>query len=391
MIEAAETLGQQVGVAEACRVLAVPRSSLYEARKPKSEPAPRPTPPRALSAEERARIREIANSERFCDSDPRTIYATLLDEGVYWCDWRTIYRILEEHDEVQERRPQRRAVKRIKPQLRATQPNQVWSWDITQLKGPQRIFYLYTIIDVYSRYVIGWMIAKRERGELAEQLIAETCEAEGIEPGTLILHSDRGSAMRSQPVSALLQKLEVAKSFSRPYTPTDNPYSEAHFKTLKFRPDYPGHFEGLEQARDWMRTFVHWYNHEHYHSGLALLTPAIVHHGEVEAVVDQRQHVLDAAYAQHPERFVRGRPTVARPPQEVWINQPEKEHTTARPSAARPAASEVEPGAQAPSREPSAAALDGAEHLATLERALDEADDMNTFLPKFEPELSKSP
>ncbi len=164
---------------------------------------------------------------------------------------------------------------------------------------------------MYSRYVIGWMIAKRERGELAEQLIAETCEAEGIEPGTLILHSDRGSAMRSQPVSALLKKLEDAKSFSRPYIPTDNPYSEAHFKTLKFRPDYPGHFEGIEQARDWMRTFIHWYNHEHYHSGLALLMPATVHNGEVEAMLNQRQHVLDAAYAQHPERFVRGRPTVA--------------------------------------------------------------------------------
>ena len=202
MIEAAETLGKQVGMAEACRVLQVPRSSLYQARKPKPEPAPRPTPPRALSAAERARIREIANSERFCDCDPRTIYATLLDEGVYVCDWRTFYRILEEHDEVHERRAQRRAIKRGKPQLRATQPQQVWSWDITQLKGPRRCFYLYTIIDVYSRYVVGWMLATRERGELAEQLIAATCAAEGIEPGTLILHADRGSAMRSQPVHA---------------------------------------------------------------------------------------------------------------------------------------------------------------------------------------------
>jgi len=390
MIEAVETLGKQVGVAEACRVLQVPRSSLYQARKPKPEPAPRPTPPRALSAAERARIREIANSERFCDCDPRTIYATLLDEGVYVCDWRTLYRILEEHDEVHERRAQRRAIKRGKPQLRATQPHQVWSWDITQLKGPRRCFYLYTIIDVYSRYVVGWMLATRERGELAEQLIAETCEAEGIEPGTLILHSDRGSAMRSQPVSALLKKLEVTKSCSRPYTPTDNPYSEAHFKTLKFRPDYPGRFDGLEPARDWTRAFVAWYNHEHYHSGLALLTPATVHNGEVEAVLAQRQQVLEAAYAKHPERFVRGKPTVARPPKEVWINQPEKDHA-ARPSAARPAASAGEPGAQAPSRAQSAASLDGDEHLATLERALDEADDTNIFLPKFEPELSKSP
>ena len=389
MIKAAEALGKQIGVAEACRVLKVPRSSLYQARKPKPKAASRPTPPRALSREEKAHIRAVANSERFCDCDPRTIYATLLDEGVYLCDWRTLYRILEEHNEVHERRPQRRPVKRVKPQLRATRPNQVWSWDITQLAGPRRFYYLYTIIDVYSRYVVGWMIAKRERGELAEELIAETCRAEGIEPDTLILHSDRGSAMRSQPVSALLKKLEVTKSFSRPYTPTDNPYSEAHFKTLKYRPDYPGRFAGIEQARAWTRTFVHWYNREHYHSGLALLTPATVHYGEVEAVLAQRQQVLDAAYAKHPERFVRGRPTVARPPQEVWINQPQKEHAE-RPSAARPAASAGEPGAQAPARAQSAASLDGDEHLATLERALDEAADINTFLPKFEPKLSKS-
>lgn len=349
MITAAEALGKQVGGGEACRVLNVPRSSLYRARQPQPEPKPRPTPPRALSAAEKAQVRAMANSERFCDCAPRTIYATLLDEGVYVCDWRTLYRILEEHDEVHERRPQRRPVKRVKPQLRATQPNQVWSWDITQLKGPRRCYYLYTIIDVYSRYIVGWMIANRERGELAEQLIAATCRAEAIERDTLILHSDRGSAMRSQPVSELLKKLGVTKSHSRPYTPTDNPYSEAQFKTMKYRPDYPARFAGIEQARAWTRTFVHWYNREHYHSGLALLTPATVHNGEVEAVLAQRQQVLDAAYAQHPERFVQGRPTAARPPQEVWINQPEQEHGE-RPSEARPAASAGEPGAQVQSR-----------------------------------------
>ena len=325
MIAAAETLGKQVGVAAACRVLNVPRSSLYRARQPPPESKPRPTPPRALSVAEKAQVRAVANSERFCDCAPRTIYATLLDEGVYMCNWRTWYRILEAHDEVHERRPQRGPVKRVKPHLRATQPQQVWSWDITQLKGPQRYYYLYTILDIYSRYIVGWLLAKRERGELAEQLIAETCEAEGIARGTLTLHSDRGSAMRSQPVSALLAKLEVTKSHSRPYTPTDNPYSEAQFKTMKYRPDYPGRFAGLEQARAWTRTFVYWYNQEHYHSGLALLTPAMVHNGAVEAVLAQRQQVQDVAYAQHPERFVQGRPTVTKPPEEVWINQPERE------------------------------------------------------------------
>ena len=325
MIEAAEALGKQVGVAAACRMLNVPRSSLYRARQPQPEPEPRPTPPRALSAEEKAQVRAVANSARFCDCAPRTIYATLLDEGVYLCDWRTLYRILTEHAEVHERRPQRSPVKRVKPQLRATQPHQVWSWDITLLQGRHRFYYLYSILDIYSRYIVGWMLANRERGELAEQLIAETCEAEGIARGTLSLHSDRGSAMRSQPVSALLAKLEVTKSHSRPYTPTDNPYSEAQFKTMKYRPDYPGHFDGIEQARAWTRTFVHWYNQAHYHNGLALLTPATVHYGEVEAVLAQRQQVLDAAYAQHPERFVQGRPTVTKPPKEVWINQPESE------------------------------------------------------------------
>ena len=200
MIEAAEALGDDLGVREACRVLGVPRSSVYRARKPKAKPTSRPTPERALSAEEKAKVRNVLNGERFCDSSPREVYATLLDEGVYYCHWRTMYRILEEHNEVCERRRERRHPKRVKPELRAWGPNQVWSWDITQLRGPDRFYYLYTIIDIFSRYVPGWMMAKRESGELAERLIAETCAKQGIERECLILHSDRGSARRSKTV-----------------------------------------------------------------------------------------------------------------------------------------------------------------------------------------------
>jgi putative transposase len=368
----------------------VPRSRIYRARRPKAEPAPRPRPARALSAEEKATVRAVLNSERFCDSAPRQVYATLLDEdGVYMCHWRTMYHILAEHDEVRERRRQRHHPKRVKPELRATGPNEVWSWDITQLKGPGCFYYLYTVIDVFSRYVVGWVIARGESGELAERLIAETCAKEGIEKDQLILHADRGSAMRSKTLKDVLQDLGVAKSYSRPYTPTDNPYSESQFKTLKYRPDYPEAFSGIVAARRWMRGFVQWYNHAHHHTGLALMTPATVHYGHVEHVRAQRQHALEAAYAAHPERFVAGRPTSPELPKEVWINQPRKAHDERTPSAG-PAASDREPGAQAGSRAESAASLDADEHLASLERALVPADEASIFLPKLQPELCQS-
>ena len=336
MIEATEGLGEDVGVSKACRALDVPRRSLYRARKPKADLEPRSAPARALSDEEKREVRAVLNSERFCDSSPRQVYATLLDEeGVYLCHWRTMYRVLGEHDEVRERRRQRRHPKRVKPELRATGPNQVWSWDITQLRGYGGFYYLYTIMDVFSRYVIGWMIAKRESGELAEKLIAETCAKQGIEKDQLILHSDRGSAMRSKTVTDLLRDLGVAKSQSRPYTPTDNPYSEAQFKTMKYQPDYPHKFEGLTHARGWARGFFQWYNREHRHTGLALMTPAMVHYGQAGSVQEQRQQVLDAAYMDHPERFVGGRPTPPQLPKEVWINQPRKAQDDVRPQAWR--------------------------------------------------------
>jgi putative transposase len=260
-----------------------------------------------------------------------------------------MYRILKEHNEVRERRNQRSHPSSSRPELKATRPNQLWSWDITYLKGPKGIFfYLYTIIDVYSRYIVGWMIANQESSELAEQLIADTCTKEGIKPEQLTLHADRGSAMRSKTVAQLLIELGVSKSHSRPRTPTDNPYSEAQFKTMKYRPGYPKTFRTQDQARDWVRKFVQWYNHEHHHTGLALMTPAVVHHGQVEQVLQQRQQILDAAYATHPERFVRGKPTPPKLPDVVWINDPQSEHQII--SLAGSAASDMEPGAQAGSR-----------------------------------------
>ncbi len=387
MIAAVEKLAQKTGVTEACRVLGVPRRSVYRARQPRPEPQPRPTPARALPPEEKAAVRAILNSERFCDCAPREVYATLLDEGKYHCHWRTMYRVLEEHAEVHERRNQRPATRRAKPELRATDPNQVWTWDISFLKGPGCFYYLYTIIDMYSRYIVGWMIADREAAELAETLISATCAKQGIARGELVLHSDRGSAMRSQTVSALLKKLGVTKSHSRPYTPTDNPYSEAHFKTMKYCPDYPGQFSGIRHSRRWTRKFVQWYNHEHHHSGLGLMTPATVHHGEVAQVRAQRQQALDAAYAAHPERFVKGRPTATEPPKEVWINRPKRHHDD-KAFSAEPAASAREPGAQATSRaEHSEASLDVGQPLANLKLALVPAAETDIFLPKFQHEL----
>jgi putative transposase len=389
VIDATEALGEGVGVSKACRALGVPRRSLYRARKPKADPAPRPTPTRALSTDEKLEVRAVLNSERFCDSSPRQVYATLLDEdGSYLCHWRTMYRVLEEHDEVRERRKLRRRPKRVRPELRATGPNQVWSWDVTQLRGYGWFYYLYTIIDVFSRYVTGWMIAKRESGELAAKVIAETCAKQGIEEDQLILHSDRGSAMRSKTVTDLLRDLGVAKSQSRPYTPTDNPYSESQFKTMKYQPDYPDKFEGLTHARGWARGFFQWYNREHRHTGLGLMTPAMVHYGQAESVREQRQQVLDKAYMDHPERFVRGRPTPPQAPKEVWINQPRKAHDDVPHWDGR-AASETEPDADAGSRE-SEATIYADEHLATLELPLLPAAETSIFLPEFELELCQS-
>ena len=324
-MKAAEQLSERTGVSAACESLGVPRNSFYRARQPKSEPKPRPTPERALTPEEKEQVRQTLNSERFQDSAPRQVYATLLDDGEYLCSWSTMYRILNEHQEVRERRDQLRHPNYTKPELLATGPNQLWSWDITKLKGPAKwtYYYLYTILDVFSRYVPGWLIAERESATLAKQLIAESCTKQGIEPDQLTLHADRGSAMRSKTVAHLLADLGVTKTHSRPYVSNDNPYSESQFKTMKYRPDFPERFGSRQDARAWARPFFHWYNHEHHHSGLGLLTPVTVHYGQAQAVIEQRRKVLLAAYAAHPERFVRGEPKPPSLPTEVWINKPQ--------------------------------------------------------------------
>jgi len=325
MMKTSEQLAEHTSVSAACQALGVPRSSFYRARQPEKEPQPRPTPKRALSRDEKTQVRQALNSERFQDSSPRQVYATLLDEGIYYCSWRTMYRILDEHQEVRERRNQLRHPKYVKPELLTTSPNMLWSWDLTKLRGPAKwtYYYLYTILDVFSRYVVGWMIAERESASLAQQLIRETCEKQGIQREQLTVHADRGSSMRSKTVALLLADLGVTKTHSRPYVSNDNPYSESQFKTMKYRPDYPERFGSIQDARTWARFFFRWYNHDHHHSALGLMTPADVHHGQAESVREQRQQVLQAAYAAHPERFVLGEPQAPGLPKEVWINKPQ--------------------------------------------------------------------
>jgi putative transposase len=318
-------LAAQIGVKSACEALNVPRSQVYRERQPKAEPVPRPTPAHALSSAERATVRDTLNSERFMDQAPRQVYAALLDEGNYLCHWRTMYRILSAHDEVRERRLIRRHPVYKKPELLAGQPNEVWSWDITTLRGANKWehYPLYTVLDIFSRYVVGWMIAEVESSELAKQLIAETARKQGIQPDQLTLHADNGSPMKGKPLSQLLLDLGITKSHSRPHTSDDNPFSEAQFKTMKYRPDYPDRFASIEAARQWARTFFGWYNNEHYHSGLNLMTPMSVHYGSAQAVQKQRQSVMFAAFQAHPERFIQGIPIVKAAPTAVWINPPQ--------------------------------------------------------------------
>lgn len=320
-MQTAEALSKWIGKRKACAALGIPRSRLYRTENPRS--AARPSP-RALSQPEREAVRQELNSERFQDYAPREVYATLLDEGRYLCSWRSMYRILDEHQEVRERRNQLRHPSYTKPELLATAPNQLWSWDITKLLGPSKwtYYYLYVILDVFSRYVVGWMIAERESAALAEELISQTCLRQGIQRGQLIIHADRGSAMTSKPVALLLADLGVTKTHSRPHVSNDNPYSEAQFKTMKYRPDYPSRFGCQQDARAWANRFFDWYNHEHHHSGLALLIPADVHFHRTQTVLQKRQAVLHAAYARTPERFVKGPPAPSQVPQAVWINPP---------------------------------------------------------------------
>lgn len=291
-------------------------------RQSKLLPNLRDRPHRAPSRPKKKRKSE--NSDRFQDQAPREVYASLLDEGKYLCSWRSMYRILDENQEVQERRNQLRHPNYAKPELLATQPNQLWSWDITKLLGPTKwtYYYLYNILDVFSRYSVGWLIAERESASLAQELIAATCVRQDIQLQQLTIHADRGSSMTSKPVALLMADLGVTKTHSRPHVSNDNPFSEAQFKTLKYRPDYPQRFGCQADARSWAGEFFRWYNYEHHHSGIGLLTPADVHFGRAQAVLDQRQQVLQAAYFKNPERFVKGVSVPAPLPTTVWINPP---------------------------------------------------------------------
>lgn len=272
---------------------------------------------------------DVLDSERFCDLAPAQVWARLLDEdNTYLCSISTMYRLLRERDEVRERRRIARHPAHVKPELAATGPNQVWSWDITKLRGPHKWtwFQLYAVIDVYSRYAVGWLVTTRESGRLAEQLIDACLTDEGITRGQLTIHADRGTSMTSKPVVQLLAELGVVRSHSRPRVSNDNPYSEANFKTLKYFPTFPDRFVSLAHARTFIDSFFAYYNHQHRHSGIGLHTPADVHHGRHHAIRQRRQHILNQAYATNPQRFRRP-PTAPTIPDVTWINRPPEAET----------------------------------------------------------------
>jgi putative transposase len=378
-MDAVAEAAQEGGTASACRALGVSRASFYRTQRPASrcrvqscsdvqeEPvevaqtdfsesvlppagevvpaeeeaapvpaesaevvalSPAPVAGRALSAQERGAVLDVLRSERFVDVAPTEVYATLLDEEIYLCSSRTMYRLLEGAGEVRERRRQACHPVYTKPELLATGPNQVWSWDITKLLGPAKwtYYYLYVILDIFSRYVVGWMLAPQESGALAERLIGETCAKQGIVAGQLTVHADRGSSMKSKAVALLLSDLGVNKTHSRPHVSDDNPFSESQFKTMKYRPQFPDRFGCIEDARSFCAVFFGWYNTMHRHSGIGLLTPQVLHYGRAEEVIQSRQQVLEQAYAAHPERF-RRRPEPPAVPEAVWINPPHKGQT----------------------------------------------------------------
>lgn len=319
-------LGREVGVGAACSSLEVAAASYYRWCRPaQAQAPPRPRPPLALSASEEQGVLTVLNGERFVDVAPPEAYARLLGTGTYLCSTRTMYRVLARHGQVRERRDQLRHPPAAKPELLATGPNQVWSWDITKLKGPAKwtYFYLYVILDIFSRYVVGWMLAQRESAELAQRLVRETLEKEGVAGGEeLTIHSDRGPAMTSKALGQLLADLSITRSLSRPYTSNDNPFSEAHFRTLKYRPEFPDRFGSHQHGLSFLRPFFHWYNEEHHHGGIGFFTPGQVHRGEVEVVLAERERALEVAFRAHPERFKGRPPHPPAPPTAVWINPP---------------------------------------------------------------------
>jgi putative transposase len=321
-------LAPSVGIALACRALGVARAGFYRRQKPTILPVPakdRNPSPRALNVTERRDVLDLLNSKEFVDRAPAQVHAALLDQGIYHCSTRTMYRILHDNQEVRERRDQLQHPHYHKPELIASGPRQVWSWDITLLPGPGKgsRYHLYVILDIFSRYAVGWLLAHRECSELASRLIRETCEKQDVNSEQLTIHSDRGPAMKSHTVAQLLAALGVVKSHSRPHISNDNPFSESQFKTFKYQPDFPDRFASYDEALAYCTQFFDWYNNHHYHSGLSMLTPASVHYGTDAGIVANRRRILEAAYAAHPERFVNGLPTQKIAPETVWINRPD--------------------------------------------------------------------
>ena len=317
--------GPTVGIRALCDALPFSRATYYRHRQPRAVPPPRHrTSARALTPAERAEILALLHAPRFADRAPGQVYAQLLDEGTYRCSERTMYRLLAGVGETRERRAQRRHPRYAVPELLATAPNRLWSWDITKLRGPATWtwYYLYVLLDVFSRYVVGWLLAHRESAGLAQRLIAATVAREGIAPGQLTVHADRGAAMISKPVAFLLADLGITKTHSRPHVSNDNPYSEAQFKTLKYHPSFPDRFGSFEHGRAHCADFFPWYNTEHRHSSLGWHTPHAVHHGLAASQRHRRAAVLAAAYAARPDRFVRKIPVPPALPAAAWINPP---------------------------------------------------------------------
>ncbi len=332
-------LPREVATAPVCLALGLSRTTVYRRRNPAKARTkrPRPTPARALTPAERQEVLDTLHSERFCDRSPMEVYATLLEQSRYLCSPRTMYRILADSKEVRERRNQLRHPRYQRPELVATRPNQVWSWDITKLKGPIKwtYFHLYVMLDLFSRYVVGWLLAMNESASLAARLVSEACAKQNIRKGDLTIHADRGTAMTSKTLAEKLIDLGVKKTHSRPRVSNDNPFSEAQFRTLKDWPGFPDRFESPEHALGVSRTFFPWYNHEHHHSALCYLTPAVVHHRDAKRVLAERHRVRVAAYLERPERFVNGPPGLEKLPEAVWINPPAKATPQVAPGSTR--------------------------------------------------------
>jgi putative transposase len=330
-------MGPRLGIAPTCSALGLPRATYYRRTRPAKPRAPRPLPKQALSPVERQAVLAMLHEDRFVDLAPTEIYAQLLDEGQHLCSIRTMYRVLAENEEVRERRRQRLHPSYVKPELLATAPNQVWSWDITKLLGPATwtYFYLYVLLDIFSRYVVGWLVAEKESAALAKRLIAESCTRQNIEPGQLIIHADRGSAMRSKTLAQTMASLGVTKSHSRPHVSDDNPFSEAQFKTLKYRPDFPARFDSLMHSEMHGQDFFPWYNDEHHHVALGLMTPHDIHYGLAQEKWNRRAQTLAAKYASCPERFPHGVPTPPPLPTAAWINKPVSATAPAEPADQR--------------------------------------------------------